>query len=268
MACRNAYRTRTIMYGAESAPKKISEPIVAQNVSRLFFGVDSQTQSDDLLQNNINMFEWITRNKISPNFYGRNIVGENALTRVEIDYIHSKGTKIAAIYSDNNEKKTEVQGKKTAIKIDRITMELGIPEQTAIFFALEDGEQISTNFMKGFAKALIEIGYTPAFKANTDARYDFDREFSRGLQTDKDLFNKCLVWAVAPTIPEYNGMTTTHLIHPDNWKPFAPSGISREQIAIWQYGQNCHPIADDLGKPTTYNLNLVRNKDVIISKMF
>lgn len=57
MACRNAYRTRTIMYGTEKTQVAISEPVVAQKVSRLFFGVDSKIQSDDLLQNNIDMFE-------------------------------------------------------------------------------------------------------------------------------------------------------------------------------------------------------------------
>lgn len=140
--------------------------------------------------------------------------------------------------------------------------------QTAIFLEIDDGEAITRDFMRGFANALIEIGYTPAFKVNTDAKYSFDREFSRGMQTDRDIFSKCLIWAVAPTVKEYDGMTTTHLIHPDNWRPFAPSGMSREQIAIWQYGRNCHPIADDDGKQTVFNLNLVRNTDVIKNKMF
>ena len=63
-------------------------------------------------------------------------------------------------------------------------------------------------------------------------------------------------------------MTTTHLIHPDNWTPFAPSGIKRKDIAIWQYGKGCHPIADDHDTETTLNINLVRNEKVIIEKMF
>ena len=122
--------------------------------------------------------------------------------------------------------------------------------------------------MLGFAKTLIAEGYTPAFKANTDAAYSFDREFSRGMQTNKDVFDKCLIWAVSPTIAEYDGITTTHLIHPDNWTPYAPSGITRKDIAIWQYGKNCHPIEDDSGKLVTFNLNLVRNEQIIVEKMF
>lgn len=122
--------------------------------------------------------------------------------------------------------------------------------------------------MRGFAKSLMFEGYTPGFKANTDAKFAFDREFSRGMQTDKDVFKMCLIWAVTPTVEEYNGITTSHLIHPDNWMPYAPSGITRNEIAIWQYGKGCHPIEDDMGRVTTFNLNLVLNEQVIVEKMF
>ena len=63
-------------------------------------------------------------------------------------------------------------------------------------------------------------------------------------------------------------MTTTHLIHPDRWTPYAPSGLKRAEIAVWQYGRDCHPIEDDTGKLVTFNLDLVRNEQVIIDKMF
>lgn len=268
MACRNAYRNRIMINSVEETQHKITEPVVAQKVSRLFFGVDSKIQADDLLQNNIDMFEWVVRNKIPPNFYGRNIVGENALTKKEIDFLHIRGTKIAAIYRDAGEKKKEEAGIAVAKKTIEVARKLEIPAETAIFLEIADGEAVTRDFLRGFAKTLISVGYTPAFKSNTDAKYVFDREFSRGLQTDKEVFNKCLIWAVAPTLAEYDGMTTTHLIHPDVWRPFAPSGITREQVAVWQYGKDCHPIADDAGKKTTFNLDLVRNIDVIVNKMF
>lgn len=268
MACRNAYRRRTIMYGAEEIQPEISEPIVKKSVPRLFFGVDSKIESNDLLQNNISMFEWVLRNKIHPNFYGRSIVGEDALTKEEIRFLHMQGTKIALIYDEECEKKTEAEGIEVAREIEHIMSDLSIPKQTAIFLEIEDGEIATKNFMRGYAKTLMEWGYTPAFRANTDARYGFDREFSRGMQNNKDIFSKCLIWAASPTLAEYDCMTTTHLIHPDNWKPFAPSCIGREQIAVWQYGKNCHPIADDDDRMTVFNLNLVRNKDVIMQKMF
>ena len=269
MACRNAYKNKTTAELEANAPENtITVPKVAKSVIRLLFGADSEIQTNDLLQNNIDMFEWVVRNKIYPNFYGRYLTGDNRLTKDEIKFIHSKGCKIAAIYGDEGEKKTEKQGAILAKKVDIRAFELSIPEGAAIFLEIGDNETVTSNFLKGFAKGIMELGYTPAFKANTDARFAFDREFSRGMQTDKDIFGKCLIWATAPTVKEYNGITTSHLIHPDNWGPFAPSGITRAEIAIWQYGRNCHPIEDDTGKMTAFNLDLIRNEQVIIDKMF
>lgn len=268
MACRKAYTANKNYNEVEMIQPKITEPLVAKTVDRLLFGVDSEIQSNDLLQNNIDEFEWVVRNKIYPNFYGRYLTGENCLTKEEINFLHGKGCKIAAIYRDDEAKQTEKQGAILAKKIDVRALELGIPEGTAIFLEIGENEVSRRDFMRGFAKSLMVEGYIPGFKANTDAKFAFDREFSRGMQTDRDVFQNCLIWAVSPTVEEYNGITTSHLIHPDNWHPYAPSGIGRSEIAIWQYGRNCHPIEDDMGKETTFNLNLVRNEQVIINKMF
>lgn len=281
MACKGARRkqARAEILMAEQAKAKMNEtaqqtqPIakqvtVQEVVEGLLFGVDSKFKTDTLLQNNLTLFEWAARNKIYPNFWGRNLVGENALSREEIDFIHSKGCKIAAIYTDNSAKETEEDGRILAKKIDLCAFELGVPEETAIFLEIGETEVATRNFMLGFISGMIDEGYIPGFKANTDAAFDFDREYSRGMQTDRELFSKCLIWAVAPSLPEYDRVTTTHLIHPDNWKPFAPSGITRKDIAVWQYGKNCHPIADDADIETTFNINLVRDDKVIVEKMF
>ena len=102
MACKDAKKKQA---EAEKLAVKNTQPETKEvteerAVERLFFGVDSQIQSDDVLQNNITEFEWAVRNKVYPNFWGRNLVGENALTKEEIDFLHSKGCKIAAVYSD------------------------------------------------------------------------------------------------------------------------------------------------------------------------
>lgn len=247
----------------ETQPKEEQTSVI-----RLLFGADSSIRSDDLLQNNISEFEWAVRNKAYPNFWGRNLAGENALTEEEIRFLHSKGCKIAAVYGSDDVKETREQGRSLAEKIEEIAIRLNIPEGVAIFLEIGESEPATTDFMLGFAECIIEKGFIPAFRANTDAKFSFDREFSRGLQTDREIFEKCLIWAVSPSLAEYDSVTTTHLIHPDNWGPFAPSGITRNDIAVWQYGRNCHPINDDAGKKTSFNVNLVRDEKVIIEKMF
>lgn len=244
------------------------ETVEQTKTERLLFGVDSNVRANNLLQNNITEFEWASRNKLYPNFWGRNLVGDNALTKEEIDFLHDKGCKIAAIYTDLGEKQTEEQGQILAKKIDILALELGIPKGTAVFLEIGENESASRDFMRGFASMLMSEGFTPGFKCNTDAAFDFDHEYSRGMQTDKGIFEKCLIWAVSPSLAEFDRVTTTHLIHPDNWMPFAPSGITRQDIGIWQYGKNCHPIADNSGKETTFNVNLVRDEKIIIEMMF
>lgn len=266
MACRKTRKTTNAKAAVTQA--SVPQSAGAKHVGRLLFGVDSKIQANDMLQNNITEFEWVVRNKVYPNFYGRYLTGENCLTKKEIRFLHSKGCKIAAIYNDSENKQTEEQGQLLAKKIDLLALELGIPEGTAIFLEIGETETVTRNFMRGFATMLMTEGFTPGFKANTDAKFAFDREFSRGMQSDKDVFKQCLIWAVSPSLAEYDRTTTTHLIHPDNWMPFAPSGIIRNDIAIWQYGKNCHPIHDDAGNETTFNLNLVRDDKIIVEKMF
>ena len=269
MACKGARNRQNTV--AVAAVTKVAEPAIKKEVKapeRLLFGVDSKIQANDILQNNISEFEWVVRNKVYPNFWGRNLVGENCLTKEEINFLHRKGCKIAAIYNSTDAKETEEQGRIDAKKIDIIAVELGIPQGTAIFLEIDENENVTKKYMRGFAETLIKAGFTPAFKANTDANFGFDREFSRGLQSDRDVFSQCIVWAVAPSLAEYERVTTTHMIHPDNWVPFAPSGITRNDIAVWQYGKDCHPINDDAGVETTFNVNLVRDVQVIIEKMF
>lgn len=270
MACKDALKnqTKTINQVTDSAQPENQEVDNTLSVSRLLFGVDSKVRSNDVLQNNITEFEWVERNKLYPNFWGRNITGKDCLTKEEIEFLHGKGCKIAAIYNTSAAKETEEQGRIEAKRIAVSTLELSISKGSAIFLEIAETDNVTRNYMRGFAEGLLAEGYTPGFKANTDAVFGFDREFSQGMQTDKDVFSACIIWAVAPSLKEYERVTTTHLIHPDNWVPFAPSGIARNDIAIWQYGKDCHPIDDDAGNETTFNVNLVRDDTVIIEKMF
>lgn len=263
MACRDAFNVRSVQLDIET----ISDDVGTQQPDSLLFGVESKYQANDILQNNLTLFEWVERNKLTPNFWGRNIVGDNKLTLSEIRYLHLNGCSIVPIYSVSSEKLYEQQGIDAANEIHSIVADLGIPEGTAVFLEINE-EYVTVEYMYGFAAKLLENGYIPAFKANTDAKYSFDREFSRGMRSNKEIFQKCIIWAVSPTIPEYDEMTTSHFIHPDVWSPYAPSGITRKDIVVWQYGKNCHPIYDDANCKVTFNLQLVSNMNTIVDKFY
>lgn len=272
MACRDAYEMELINRNEVADVDQSEETVMTENLfhtDRLLFGVDSRVQADDILQNNLTEFEWVTKNKLYPNFWGRYIAGAKALSKEEIAFIHKKGCKIAAIYdSDIDAMETEEEGSAQAEKAVLAAFKLGIPEGTAIFLEILESANATAEYMKGYAQSLLAEGYLPGFKANTDANYSFDREYSRGMQDVPELFAQCLVWAVAPSLEEYDHITTTHLIHPDDWTPYAPSGITRDDIAVWQYGKECHPIRNDRGEETFFHIDLVKDEDILINKMF
>lgn len=271
MACRNAYKTKAAAGKTLPSPAAVAAgavPNVPKTATRLLFGVHSRTPANDHLQNNLDELEWIIRNKIHPNFYGRYLTGANCLTKEEIVFLHRRGYRIAAIGANDGPKQTKAEGKRLANTLTTRAFELGIPMGTAIFLEIAEDENAKCDFLRGYAEEMIEDGFTPGFMANTDAAFSFDREFSRMVKSNPELLGQCLIWATAPTVKEYDGITTSHLIHPDLWMPYAPSAISRAEIAIWQYGINCHPIEDDAGEVTTFNLDLVRNRQVITEKTF
>ena len=273
MACRDVYKVKTLSDGTQvavraDAVQKTGKITANRVIRRLLFGVDSLCRANELLQNNLTMFEWVVRNKIYPNFWGRALNGPDGLTTEEIKFLHSKGCKIAAIYTADEMKNTAAQGMHCGELAGVVAMRLGIPVGKAIFVDIDQNEDVTTDFLFAYAKTLLEMGYSPGVRANTDAQFVFDREFSRGMRMERGVFEKILVWATAPTYEEYDRMTTSHLIHPDCWKPYAPSGISRNEIAVWCYGKECHPIFSDVDRESKFNINLLMNDRVIIEKMF
>ena len=76
-----------------------------------YFGVDTETRVDELLQNNITLFDWIRKNQGFPYFIGRRINGDNALTSEEMSYIASNGSKAIPILTAVSEKSAKDNAK-------------------------------------------------------------------------------------------------------------------------------------------------------------
>ena len=116
MACRDAHKMKNT--GAFLSNSVLTEkteiPKAEDGVERLIFGVDSQTPAGTLLQNNIDHFEWVVRNKIYPGFAGRALLGKDCLTKEEIEFLHDRECKIAATCPADMEKDGETQGREQA----------------------------------------------------------------------------------------------------------------------------------------------------------
>ncbi len=216
-----------------------------------YFGIDTITRVDELLQNNITLFEWIRKNQGFPYFIGRRINGINALTSKEMSYIVSNGSKVIPILTVVPEKSAK-DNAKIAIAI---LEDLQIEKKTPIFVEIDDNI-LTSEFLKDFATEILAYDFIPGFYVDTDSYHDFDRFFSRAYQSNENLMKQCKIWALSPEMEEFYETKNGHNEKPDIWGPFAPSCIAKEHIAFWQYGKKCHPINTYRGDRADFNLNL------------
>lgn len=270
MACRD-----TINVGNEiamAAPEQMKGMEEQRNASdaTFYFGVDSISRADTVLQNNLTLFDWATRNKMYPNYWGRYIGGRNAITAEELAFLHEKGCKVALIYNgaNMNEMRLSQQGTIDGKKASMAAAELGVPAGTAVFLEVNATAAVTDEYLKGYGEALIQDGYTPGFCANTDSACDFDHQFSRGHYNYPEIFSQCLIWSVTPSLPEYYQTRETHRLYPDVWEPFAPSHMTPSQIAVWQYGRECHPISDRSGNMLSFDIGIIKDTSVLLEKMY
>ena len=227
---------------------------------RKYFGVDTETRTDELLQNNITLFEWIKKNQGFPYFIGRRINGENAMTSKELSYISSNGSKAIPILTAISEKSAKENAKIAITLLENLKIE----KKTPVFVEL-DANKETDEFLKDFATEILSSGYIPGFYVDTDSYYNFDRQFSRAYQSNEELMKQCKIWALSPKMEEFFETKNSHNEKPDIWGPFAPSCISKEKISFWQYGKKAHPINSYRGDKVAFNLNFTIEPNNIFS---
>lgn len=84
----------------------------------------------------------------------------------------------------------------------------------------------------GVCEKIVDNEYTPGFFANTDSKYDFDRQFCRAYQMNSKLFSLCEIWAKSPTKPEFYEINNAYTKLPDFWGPYCPSCITKKDISM------------------------------------
>lgn len=267
MACRDTLNVNTPQTTATTAA--VDSRPAAPVSPTLYFGVDSAAPADTLLQNNLTLFDWVCRNKIQPNYWGRYLGGDHAITADELSFLHRQGCKVALLYNGAAPSRMTAhpQGVIDAKQAVMAASALNISPRAALFLEIPESAVLSDAYLLGFAATLLQDGYVPGFCANTDAQFDFDHQFSRGMQNDPDTFGQCRIWAASPILPAYLHTTNTHLIHPDLWQPHCPSGLTPDQIAVWQYGKDCHPLHDYAGQPTSFDISVVKDTALILDEM-
>ena len=197
------------------------------------FGVTSGDSPETLLTNGYQLYDWVVRMNQFPAFWGRGILGNQAVSREEIEFLHKKNCKVVLIHNDLTEAAVSTNdGYQEAIRAVETAGELGAPKDNGIALFAEFGSDWSLhhNWMMSYAQAVTDNGYIPGFIGNTDSslNFNFDRQYSHYINATREMKGyEAVCWA---TEPKMQGELCA-------WNPFCPSALQPNEISLWSTGR-------------------------------
>ena len=128
---------------------------------------------NELLQNNITLFEWIRKNQGFPYFIGRRINGQNAITHDEMSYISSNGAKVIPILTVVTEKSAKDNARIAVALLD----DLGIERDTS--YAKEQVYNIVNNRYLKHKPTIFTTNLSYSQIENCTESVEYQRIYSR-----------------------------------------------------------------------------------------
>ena len=199
---------------------------------KIIFGANSTAPANQRLKNGYTLYDWVMRQRCFPAFWGRTLLGENAITAEEVEFLRNKDCKIALVLRDLTEAQISgINGTEDALRAAEAAKALGVPQNKgiAVFAEIKPDWSINHNWMISFAQTLVANGYTPGFIGNTDSskNFNFDRQCSHYVQATEGVNQfGAVYWA---TEPKRKGI-------PQKWVPYCPSALEPEDIHLWARG--------------------------------
>jgi len=199
---------------------------------KTIFGIDSKIPANLKLKNGYTMYNWVMRQKGFPKFWGRQISGENAVTKEELEFLKSKNCKLLLLFDDFTEE--EVSGgydSAAALRAVDALKKLGVPKHKGIviYADINPDWSIYHDWMLGFASELHKNGYVAGFIGNTDSakNFNFDRQcshYKQSLNVMTELSHTCF------------GATEPQVSNPKEWAPYCPSEMGVDELSLWRHG--------------------------------
>lgn len=196
----------------------------------MIFGVDTKESATKKLTNGYTLYEWVLRKNSNPDFWGCTLLGDNPISKEEIEYLLDKKCKIALIMRDLTEMGVSTfDGTNDAFRAVKAAKDLGVPENEGIviFVEIRSNWSVSHNWMISFAQIVYENGYLPGFIGNTDSskNFNFGRQCSHFVHATEE-YNGfgAIYWA---TEPKLGG-------EPEDWAPYCPSALKPEDMDLWE----------------------------------
>lgn len=218
---------------------------------KTIFGASSEIPSNTRLKNGYTMFDWVMRQKGFPFFWGRQLTGENAVTKDELEFLKEKDCRVCLLFDDFTEAQiSSNNGTNDGNRAVEAAKALGVPrgEGIVIYADINPEWSINHNWMLGFAGSVVNAGYAVGFIGNTDSskNFNFDRQSSHYVQSIR--YRKYMMASFGATEPKCSTDT-------EEWSPYCPSGMNTEDIDLWR----CETVTFDF---LSVDAVLARDKNV------
>jgi Domain of unknown function (DUF1906) len=226
------------------------------------WGVDSANQAS-IAHGGIFFWDAVVRMAgMPPAFWGRYIGGLYALDLNEVNFLHSRGCKIAVVYNGATNSQASVGGGTNEGTVDagnavRAATALGIPSGVCIYADIEMSWQVSPSWLQGWATEITSQNYVPGFYCNPLPMNIFNSSYSHAAGQEPAVAGsliysnehnpnpQCRCGAAAPP-----------------FNPAQPSGSGN--TVLWQYSINC-PVH---GMPSWVRVDMDLASDAALAAMW
>lgn len=168
-----------------------------------------------------------------PFFWGRylkTISGvSTGMTKNEIAFLRSKGTKILPIYNNFEVATGYRNGKVDATNAIFYARSLGIPKDTYIFANIEQMFKVDEGWIRGWVDTFYTSGFRPGFYAGP-SQGEFSQAYCAAAEKDSRVATQSVIWSHDPELKPTSSKKAPQ------FKPAKPPCAAN--VWAWQYGKS------------------------------
>ena len=214
-------------------------------MAKFFWGVDSAVAVDE------EILRCVQNNFGAPDFWGRYLStvpnASEGLTKVELQYLRSKGIKVVPIFNNFKSSVGGQAGNVAARNAIYNANRLGIRKGTVLFANVERFFEVDANWLIGWVETFYSSPYLPGFYHDPIVG-DFNQAYCQAVAKDERVKNQVILWSAKPE----KGVTSKRSQPKFNpRKPNCPATVWG-----WQYGRNAKvcPIDTNLADSRLFDL--------------
>jgi hypothetical protein len=197
----------------------------------------------------------------SPEFWGRYIGGNYAISSAEVNALHSANCRVLLVFNGTTSggvQGSAADGLNDASQAVAAALNLGVPAGIAVFADVENTWAPSPDWIQGWVKGIVSSpsGYLPGFYCDTTPGRVFDLAYCAAVA--EPAVASALLWSMEPQpSPQCQAAGSAPAFNPQNVSCNNPSHM-------WQYTIDCWE--DLLG--TNAGIDMVQADDVAFQAMW